>query len=95
MFYFVLSDREKKRQTPENQFNNFVYSLNIEMKDFPAIQSSLIASPVQKTKIKQRAKQMEQMRAGRGQQIPRKVIIIMMRRKECRVQDQLSINERT
>lgn len=39
------------------------------MKDFPAVQSSLIARPVQKTRIKQRAKQMAQMRAGRGSEI--------------------------
>lgn len=59
------------------------------------MQSSLIASPVQKARIKQRAKQMAQMRAGRGRQIPRKVIIIMVPKKEWRMQDQLSINERT
>lgn len=65
------------------------------MKEFPAMQSSLIASPVQKTRIKQRAKQMTQTRAGRGRQIPRTVIIIMMPKNEWRLQDQLSINEKT
>lgn len=65
------------------------------MKEFPAMQSSLIASPVQKTRIKQRAKQMAQTRAGRGRQIPRTVIIMMMPKYEWRLQDQLSINEKT
>lgn len=64
------------------------------MKDFLARHSSLIASPVQKTIIKQRAKQMAQMRAGRVRQIPR-TVIIMMPKKEWRIQDQVSINERT
>lgn len=64
------------------------------MKGFPAMQPSLIASPVQKTRIKQRAKQMAKMRAGRGRQISREVRIIMMPKMEWRIQDQLSINER-
>lgn len=38
---------------------------------------------------------MAQMRAGRERQIPRKVTIIMMPKKEWRIEDQLSINERT
>lgn len=64
-FTFVcLMGRENLH--PESQLNISVYWLNIKMKDFPVVQSSLIARPVQKTRIKQRAKQMAQMRAGRG-----------------------------
>lgn len=65
------------------------------MKDLPAVHSSLIARLVQKTRIKQRAKQMAQMRAARGSQIPKKIISIMMPKEEQRMKHQLSTNEET
>lgn len=66
VFYFVLFDGEKKPpETSQGELNSFVYWLNIEMKDSPAVHSSPIARLVQKMWIKQSAKQIAQMRGGK------------------------------